>query len=192
MTRKLSKQHIIKIPQIVMCYFCNTRNVLLLKGDLGFKLIRLKTKILLVSKNNLIFVTKEPLSLSKLIKIKKMKVIQSITKTLIKKSLLDVSRNSYKKLRLHGVGFKVTIIEFAKMNLLQLSLGYSHNIYYKIPTDISIIVCSPTKFIVSGNSSDRVAEVSSQIRKYKIPEPYKGKGILYENEKIKLKEGKKV
>ena len=78
------------------------------------------------------------------------------------------------------------------MKFIKLNLGLSHDIFYRVPKDIEIIVTSPTRFIVSGNSSDRVSEVSCQIRKNKIPDAYKGKGILYDDEKVILKEFKKV
>jgi large subunit ribosomal protein L6 len=115
-----------------------------------------------------------------------MKGVQSKMKTMIKKAIIDVIRLSYKKMKLFGVGFRISSIEFEKIKLLKLEVGYSHSIYFRVPDGITVSVSSPTKFIVSG-TCDRVGEVCSKIRKIKIPEPYKGKGILYESEEVSLK-----
>merc|ERR1712045_858810 len=104
----------------------------------------------------------------------KRKGLGTKTKTLIKKAFLDITRRSYKKLKLFGIGFRVSCVELDQLKLLKLDLGYSHSVYYKIPDDILIFINSPTKFIVSGMSSDRVGKISSKIRKLKLPEPYKG------------------
>ena len=122
---------------------------------------------------------------------KKKRGLRSRAKTLIKKGFLDVTRKSYRKLKVFGIGFKVSCLEFKTVKLLKLELGYSHSVYYRIPDDILVFVSSPTKFILSGVSSDRVAAVASQIRKLKLPEFYKGKGILYESEEVVLKEIRK-
>lgn len=189
---KLSSRHFIKVPHYITCYLCEDRNFLLIVGKIGVKVIKLNVKVLLFSNEKLIYVTQEPVSSRKIISIKDMKHFRSLTKTNIKKSLLDVSRKSYKKLKLNGVGFRVSIVELEGEKFLKLNLGLSHDIFYRVPKDIEIIVTSPTRFIVSGNSSDRVSEVSCQIRKNKIPDAYKGKGILYDDEKVILKEFKKV
>jgi large subunit ribosomal protein L6 len=117
---------------------------------------------------------------------KELKSLQSKTKSLVERSLLDVSKKSYKKLRLSGVGFKVNYISIGSLNLLKFELGYSHSLYLKIPNDILVILTSPTKFIVSGRVNE-VTDFCSRIRKLRPIDSYKGKGILYENEKVQLK-----
>jgi large subunit ribosomal protein L6 len=190
MITKFFNQSIIKVPKFITCYFCQDRNFLLLKGKLGFKLIKLEVIIFLDVKKNIIIITNECVGGNFNTKENKRGLV-SRTKTLIKKGFLDVTRKSYKKLKVVGVGFKVSCLEFKSLKLLKLELGYSHSVYFRIPSDILVLINSPTKFIVSGISSDRVGAVSSRIRKLKLPESYKGKGILYENEEVVLKEIRK-
>jgi len=94
----------------------------------------------------------------------------------------------YKKiLKLIGVGYKAHV---EKTNLI-LKLGYSHEIEYKIPKDIKIVCTKPTEIIIFGISKEYVNQISNDIRSFKKPDSYKGKGLLFENEKLILKEGKK-
>jgi large subunit ribosomal protein L6 len=74
---------------------------------------------------------------------------------------------------------------------LQLALGYSHEVIYPIPEGIQIAVTKPTEITVSGNDVQRVGQVAAEIRAYRPPEPYKGKGVKYVDEFIFRKEGKK-
>jgi len=192
MFKKTVCKDIIKIPEYIVCFFCSYRNLLLVKGDLGFKLLKLELKIDLLVKDKVIKLTKIFFYINKNKNNRvNIRSLQSKTKTLIKKAFFDVSRRSFKKLKLVGVGFRVFCILFNGIKLLKLNVGYSHSIYYKIPEDIIINVISSNRFIIIGTSSDRVAEVSSIIRQLKVPDSYKGKGILYEDEEISLKEIKK-
>jgi len=192
MIEKISNRNIIKVPSNIICFLCCKKNFLLIKGKIGSKLIKLDVNVSILSGPGLIVVTNNLiLRPSRFRSFNINKGLQSITKTLIKKSFLDVTRKSYKKLKLIGVGFRVTLFGFEQFNLLKFELGYSHYIYFNIPDDIRIVVASPTRLIISGTSSDRVGEVSSKIRKLRLPEPYKGKGILYDNENVVLKVVKK-
>jgi large subunit ribosomal protein L6 len=92
-----------------------------------------------------------------------------------------------KKLILVGVGYKAQ----AKGKVLGLTLGFSHPVEFAIPEGITIETPTPTEILVIGSSYDLVGLVASKIRAYRSPEPYKGKGIRYSNEKIELKETKK-
>jgi large subunit ribosomal protein L6 len=76
--------------------------------------------------------------------------------------------------------------------LLTFKLGYSHFFYVKVPKDLQLNCFTKTKFSIFGNSYNEICQLGAKIRDKKIPEPYKGKGILYENETITLKEGKKI
>lgn len=184
----------IKVPKYVICFFCVSRNFLLVKGDLGFKLLKLELKIDLLVKNRVIKLIEKENCVKNGKNIRNNIAIRSLwskTKTLINKAFFDVSRRSYKKLKLVGVGYRLSCILFNGIKLLKLNVGFSHSVYYRIPEDIIINVISYNRFIIVGASSDRVAEVSSIIRQLKMPESYKGKGILYEDEEIILKEVKK-
>ncbi|MFM9975583.1 MAG: 50S ribosomal protein L6 [Beijerinckiaceae bacterium] len=92
-----------------------------------------------------------------------------------------------KKLEITGVGYKAAVAG----KVLQLSLGYSHEVNYAIPEGITIVTPKPTEITITGNDRQRVGQVASEIRAYRGPEPYKGKGVKYAGEFIFRKEGKK-
>src|SRR3954464_10107501 len=98
-----------------------------------------------------------------------------------------VTKGFERKLEITGVGYRATL---AGKNL-QLALGYSHDVVYPIPAGIAITVPKPTEITIAGNDSQKVGQVAAEIRSYRPPEPYKGKGVRYANEFIFRKEGKK-
>lgn len=98
-----------------------------------------------------------------------------------------VTNGFEKKLEITGVGYKAAVAG----KHLQLSLGYSHDVNYEIPQGISIVTPKPTEIVVSGIDRQRVGQVAAEIRAYRGPEPYKGKGVKYAGEFIFRKEGKK-
>ena len=101
--------------------------------------------------------------------------------------VVGVTQGFEKKLEINGVGYKAAV---AGKNL-QLSLGYSHDVVFPIPEGITITVPKPTEITIVGNDSQRVGQVAAEIRSYRPPEPYKGKGVKYADEFIFRKEGKK-
>lgn len=123
---------------------------------------------------------------------KTLKSIQGTTVSLIKQIILEISVLLCSKLKLIGVGYRAFPIEIFNNQLLHLRLGYSHQIYFKIPENLTISCIKTTNLFIFGNSYQFIYQIAAIIRSYKVPEPYKGKGILYENEKIAIKEGKKV
>ena len=98
-----------------------------------------------------------------------------------------VTKGFEKKLEITGVGYRAAM----QGKDLQLALGYSHDVVYAIPEGITIAVPKPTEITVTGTDSQRVGQVAAEIRAYRPPEPYKGKGVKYANEFIFRKEGKK-
>ena len=92
-----------------------------------------------------------------------------------------------KKLEITGVGYRAAM----QGKKLQLALGYSHDVLYDIPEGITITVPKPTEINVAGIDSQKVGQVAAEIRDYRPPEPYKGKGVRYADEFIFRKEGKK-
>ncbi|MEP1142344.1 MAG: 50S ribosomal protein L6 [Henriciella sp.] len=92
-----------------------------------------------------------------------------------------------KKLELVGVGYRAQM----QGSDLKLALGFSHDVIYKAPTDITIKCAKPTEIEISGPSKQVVGQVAAEIRNYRRPEPYKGKGVRYEGEYVRRKEGKK-
>jgi large subunit ribosomal protein L6 len=123
---------------------------------------------------------------------KKIKALQGTTVALIKQLIVETSAVLYQKLKLVGVGYRAFDVDTLKNKLLLFKLGYSHFLYFKISNEIEIFCLKMTKLFIYGNSYRNVTQTAALIRSYKKPEPYKGKGILYETEKIVLKEGKKV
>ena len=98
-----------------------------------------------------------------------------------------VTKGFEKKLEITGVGYRAAL----QGKSLQLALGYSHDVVYPIPEGITIAVPKPTEITITGSDSQRVGQVAAEIRAYRPPEPYKGKGVKYANEFIFRKEGKK-
>jgi large subunit ribosomal protein L6 len=117
---------------------------------------------------------------------KKVKSLWGLTRSLINNMVIGVTDGFVKKLEINGVGYKVNIDD----DLLILALGYSHDIIYPIPEGVSV-KCTKNTIEVSGCDKQLVGQVCADIRSLRKPEPYKGKGIKYENEVIVRKEGKK-
>jgi large subunit ribosomal protein L6 len=187
-----NKRYIVKIPTSISVFYCDEKQILLIKGILCQKVLQLKTKIQVSTEKNLIKVTN--LSFDKISnnQQKKMKGVQGMTVALIRQAFFEVSTNLCKKLKLVGVGYRVFSIEILNVNIIHLKLGYSHSIYFKIPNSIYVTCRKSTKLFIFGNLYHFVSQIAAMIRAYKTTEPYKGKGISYENEKRTLKEGKKV
>ena len=101
--------------------------------------------------------------------------------------VVGVSQGFEKKLELIGVGYRAQ----AQGNKLNLTLGFSHPVVYDVPEGISIETPSQTEIVVKGADKQRVGQVSADIRAYRPPEPYKGKGVRYSDERVIRKEAKK-
>jgi large subunit ribosomal protein L6 len=98
-----------------------------------------------------------------------------------------VSKGFEKRLEINGVGYKAA----AAGKVLKLSLGYSHDIDYQIPAGVTITTPRPTEVVIAGIDKQKVGQTAAEIREYRGPEPYKGKGVKYSDEFIFRKEGKK-
>lgn len=109
-----------------------------------------------------------------------------LVRSLLANNVVGVSDGFSKLLILNGVGYKAA----KKGKQLVLSLGYSHEIDYNEPEGVNIEVVEPTKVKVSGIDKQKVGQVAAEIRSFRKPEPYKGKGVRYENEVIRRKAGK--
>jgi large subunit ribosomal protein L6 len=101
--------------------------------------------------------------------------------------VLGVTKGYEKKLELVGVGYRAAV----QAKSLQLTLGYSHLINYAIPEGVTIETPTQTEILVKGIDVQRVGQTAAEIRAFRAPEPYKGKGVKYSDEKISLKEAKK-
>jgi len=109
------------------------------------------------------------------------------TRANVNNMIKGVSQGYKKTLEINGVGFKAA----AQGKKLTLNLGFSHDVIFPVPADIDVKTPTPTSIEVSGANRQKVGQVAAEIRGYKQPEPYKGKGIKYADEFILRKEGKK-
>ena len=112
--------------------------------------------------------------------------LHGLTRSLVANMVIGVTDGYAKAMEIRGVGYRVA----AKGSDLEFALGYSHPVPVAAPEGISFEVQSPTKFVVRGIDKQKVGEVAANIRKLRKPDPYKGKGVRYEGEQIKLKVGK--
>lgn len=110
-----------------------------------------------------------------------------MTRTMVANLMTGVTQGFTKKLEISGVGYRAAV----QGKVLQLSLGYSHEVNYPIPEGITIQTPRPIEILISGNDKQQVGQVAAEIREFRSPEPYKGKGVKYANEVIFRKEGKK-
>jgi large subunit ribosomal protein L6 len=109
------------------------------------------------------------------------------SRTLIANLIAGVSKGFEQRLEINGVGYRAAV----QGKNLQIALGYSHDIVYPIPEGITIVTPRPVEIVISGSDRQKVGQVAAEIREYRRPEPYKGKGIKYASERIFRKEGKK-
>ena len=110
-----------------------------------------------------------------------------MSRTMIENIFKGVKDGYERKLEINGVGYRAAM----QGKNLQLQLGFSHDVVYEPPQGITIAVPKPTEIIVSGINKQQVGQVAAEIREYRGPEPYKGKGVKYAEERIVRKEGKK-
>jgi large subunit ribosomal protein L6 len=112
--------------------------------------------------------------------------LHGLTRSLVANMVTGVTDGYAKAMEIRGVGYRVT----ARGSDLEFALGYSHPVPVAAPDGITFEVQSPTRFVVRGIDKQKVGEVAANIRKLRKPDPYKGKGVRYEGEQIKLKVGK--
>ena len=110
-----------------------------------------------------------------------------MSRTLVSNMMKGVTQGYSKTLEITGVGYRAAV----QGKALQLNLGYSHDVSYPIPEGIDIKTPKPTEIVISGIDKQRVGQVAAEIREFREPEPYKGKGVKYAGEYIFRKEGKK-
>jgi large subunit ribosomal protein L6 len=109
------------------------------------------------------------------------------TRALIQNMVTGVSTGFEKKLAIQGVGYRAAM----QGKDVKLSLGFSHEVVYQAPQGITLAVPAPTEIVISGIDKQQVGQVAANIREWRAPEPYKGKGIRYSDEHVFRKEGKK-
>ena len=148
------------------------------KGKLQMELPELTSAKL---EENQVLVTRES-------EVKRARAMHGLARSLINNMVVGVEKGFEKKLEIHGVGFKATL----QGKVLNLQLGYSHDINHNIPDGIIVTVDKGTNITVEGVDKALVGKVASEVRSYYPVEPYKGKGVRYSDEHIVRKQGKQV
>jgi large subunit ribosomal protein L6 len=118
---------------------------------------------------------------------KEARAMWGMSRTLVANLVTGVTEGFTKKLEITGVGYRAAV----QGQALQLQLGYSHDITYPLPDGIQAQCPKPTEILISGIDKQKVGQVAAEIRRFRPPEPYKGKGVRYAGEYILRKEGKK-
>ena len=118
---------------------------------------------------------------------KRAQAMWGMSRAQVNNLVLGVTTGFTRRLDINGVGYKAAV----QGKILQLSLGYSHDVPFPIPDGITIVTPRPVEINISGNDKRQVGQVASEIRALRPPEPYKGKGVKYSDEFIFRKEGKK-
>ncbi len=168
----------VELPQGVE--FNQSGTAISIKGGNGTLSMELNPEVELVQEDNTI--TVKPRSGSRF-----SAAISGTTRALLANMIEGVTRGFEKKLELKGVGYRA-ISEGKKLNL---TLGFSHPVVFEVPDDVTVETPSQTEVIVKGNDKQRVGQVAAEIRGFRPPEPYKGKGVRYANERVMMKEAKK-
>ncbi len=117
---------------------------------------------------------------------KHIKQLHGTTRALLNNMVVGVSAGFEKRLELVGIGFRSAISN----NVLTLNIGYSHQVKFDLWEDVKVECATPTEIVVSGIDKQRVGEFAANVRAARKPEPYKGKGIRYQGEYVRRKEGK--
>jgi len=186
------KKYSVKVPGNIKILYCDKKNLITFIGPLATKSLKLKIKLLLISPSNLIIATSLLVDKKSISGLKNGKKIQGTTIAKIKQILTEVTYVLSRKLNLVGVGYRAFSHEKLP-NQMYFKLGYSHLVYFRIPLGLTSNCLEFTKIFISGNKSyDLLTQTAAQIRDCKLPEPYKGKGILHDQETVTLKKGKKI
>ena len=154
--------------------------IILVKGKLGELVENITDSVQVEYKDNKVSVrpiNKDKTSISQ----------WGLMRTLINNMVIGVNSGFKKSLEVNGVGYRAA----TEGDILQLQLGYSHDIKVAIPKEISVKCAKPTEIVITGSNKQKVGQFAAEIRALRKPEPYKGKGVRYSGEYVRQKEGKK-
>ena len=174
---RVGKQPVL-LPEGVLAEI--VENTVTIKGKKGELKNNFPSLVKIVKETDKIMVT--PLDTSK-----DSKAAWGLVRTIINNMVNGVEVGYVKNLDVNGVGYRAAVSD----GILTLQLGYSHDIKLAIPSDIEVKCSKPTEISISGIDKQKVGQFASEVRSFRKPEPYKGKGIKYADEVIRRKEGKK-
>jgi large subunit ribosomal protein L6 len=155
-------------------------NVVTMKGGKGTLSLELNSEVQLSQEENTLSVAARSGS-------RFAAAMSGTTRALLANMVHGVSEGFVRKLELVGVGYRAQ----AQGNKLNLTLGFSHPVIYDVPEGVTVETPSQTEVIVAGSDKQKVGQVASEIRRFRPPEPYKGKGVRYSDERVVRKEAKK-
>jgi len=183
------KKYSIKIPLNIKFIHCKKKNLISFVSALNItSTYKLKFEIIIDPSKNIIFITDKFFNSTSKGQSKNLKSYRGVEITSLKQVMKQMSEINFKRVNLVGVGYRAFVQ--TESNILNLKLGYSHPIFIKIPESLVIVCPKPNIIFISGFSTNEINKMVSIIRSFRTPEPYKGKGVLYEYEVLKLKEGK--
>ncbi len=168
----------VELPQGVE--FQQDGNVVTIKGSKGAVSLELNSEVELVHDDGALKVA--PRSGSRF-----SAAVAGTTRALLANMVVGVTDGFERKLELFGIGYRAQT-QGGKLNL---TLGFSHPVVYDVPEDVSVETPSQTEIVIKGTDKQRVGQVAAEIRRFRPPEPYKGKGVRYADERVVLKEAKK-
>ncbi len=168
----------VELPQGVE--FKQDGNVVTVKGGKGSLSLELNSEVELKQEENTL--TLLPRSGSRFAT-----AITGTMRSLLANMVVGVTDGYERKLELVGVGYRAQ----AQGNKLNLTLGFSHPVVYDVPEGVSVETPSQTEVVVKGSDKQKVGQVAAEIRRFRPPEPYKGKGVRYADERVQIKEAKK-
>jgi large subunit ribosomal protein L6 len=155
-------------------------NVVTIKGGKGSLSLELNNEIQLSQEENTLTIAARSGS-------RFAAAMSGTTRALLANMVHGVSEGFVRKLELVGVGYRVQM----QGNKLNLTLGFSHPVVYDVPEGVSVETPSQTEIVIAGSDKQKVGQVAAEIRRFRPPEPYKGKGVRYAGERVMLKEAKK-
>jgi large subunit ribosomal protein L6 len=155
-------------------------NVVTIKGGKGSLSLELNNEIQLSQEENTLTVAARSGS-------RFAAAMSGTTRALLANMVQGVSEGFVRKLELVGVGYRAQM----QGNKLNLTLGFSHPVVYDVPEGVSIETPSQTEIVIAGSDKQKVGQAAAEIRRFRPPEPYKGKGVRYAGERVMLKEAKK-
>lgn len=183
----LLKKYKIKIPFNINIIYIPNKKIIILSNITSQKLLKLNVQILINKLKKTIYISQ--ILFSTLVNKQKQLAtsFQETDTALVKQNILELFTIFYQKLKFVGVGYRVFNINNFKNQILLFKVGYSHFLYFKIIQNITVFNSKTIKLFLFGKNYQNLRQMLFLIRSFKKPEPYKGKGILYNNEKILLK-----
>ncbi len=168
----------VELPQGVD--FRQDGNVVTIKGSKGALTLELNSEVELTRNDDVLTIM--PRSGSRFAR-----AVSGTTRALLANMVRGVTEGYERKLELVGVGYRAQL----QGRVLSLTLGFSHPVVYEVPEGVSVETPSQTEVIIRGTDKQQVGQVAADIRRFRPPEPYKGKGVRYANERVVMKEAKK-